>query len=226
MHMSLKLIQAGKLLRFDPANGWPESLSITQAIQFQTWHEGIAVREWGAKADDLSKLFGLDHSKGAVKVTTTSHTKKVERSKNIEVTFSSVYWDGTPGKRRMVHWTEDVEVKTHHTTAGDFAAWLAANDIEPSPLVAAWCRASGVVLKMETAALTEGKEKRQDRRLQACIDDGLEMDARALLRLPDGVGRLAAKEGVKRQTFTEDVKAALKRKVERERPKPRLVRPK
>lgn len=59
----------------------------------------------------------------------------------------------------------------------------------------------------------ETKEQRQDRRLQACIDDGLEMLTKgALLRLPDGVGRLADIEGVKRQSFSIDVKAAQKRR--------------
>jgi len=58
----------------------------------------------------------------------------------------------------------------------------------------------------------EPKEQRQDRRLQACIDAGLPMDTRrALLRLPDGVGRVADDEGVSRQAFSADVKAALQR---------------
>lgn len=59
----------------------------------------------------------------------------------------------------------------------------------------------------------ETKEQRQDRRLQSCIDDGLAMDTKdALLRLPDGVGKVAEREGVKRQTYSADVKAALKRR--------------
>lgn len=78
----------------------------------------------------------------------------------------------------------------------------------------------------EAVEKVEEKEERQDRRLQACIDARLPMNERALLRLPDGVGALAKLEGVSRQAFTEDVKAALQRKVERERPKPRLVKPK
>ena len=60
--------------------------------------------------------------------------------------------------------------------------------------------------------LAEIKEQRQDRRLKMCVDAGLKMDKRALSRLPDGVGSIAVLEGVKRQTFTDDVKAALKRR--------------
>lgn len=70
------------------------------------------------------------------------------------------------------------------------------------------------------------KEDRQDRRLQVCIDSGLPMNERALRRMPDGIGAVAEGEGVTRQTFTEDVRAALHRMVEKSRPKPRLVTPK
>lgn len=60
---------------------------------------------------------------------------------------------------------------------------------------------------------SETKEERQDRRLQACIDSGLAMLTKpASLRLPDGVGRLADIEGVTRQSFSYDVKAAQKRR--------------
>ena len=70
-------------------------------------------------------------------------------------------------------------------------------------------------LASETVPLeTEQKEVRQDRRLKACIDAGLRMDKAALLRLPDGVGEVADKEGVTRQSFSTDVKAALERKLD------------
>jgi hypothetical protein len=64
----------------------------------------------------------------------------------------------------------------------------------------------------------EKKEQREDRRLQACIEFGLPMyDKRAKTRLPDGVGKVAASEGVTRQTFSLDVKAALKRRASAQR---------
>lgn len=142
--MSLQLIEAARLLRFDPATGWPEPLPLVQAFALQTWHEGIAPKAWGSKSDDLRSLFALDLGKGAVKVTTTSRTEKVERSKNVEVTFASMHWDGVPGKSKTVHWVEDVEVKTHYITAEAYAAWLRANEIEPNRHVAAWFKAMSV----------------------------------------------------------------------------------
>ena len=63
-----------------------------------------------------------------------------------------------------------------------------------------------------TPATTETKEQRQDRRLRACIDAGLPMETkRASMRLPDGVGEIADREGVTRQAFSSDIKAALAR---------------
>jgi hypothetical protein len=70
--------------------------------------------------------------------------------------------------------------------------------------------------KPETAPTLPPKEDpvdRQNRCLQACIDAGLRMDKTALLRLPDGVGKVADKEGKSRQAFSADVKAALRRRV-------------
>jgi hypothetical protein len=61
--------------------------------------------------------------------------------------------------------------------------------------------------------VAETKEQRQDRRLQACIDAGLPMNmASYLSRLPDGVGDVADKEGITRQAFSTDIRAALKRR--------------
>jgi len=67
------------------------------------------------------------------------------------------------------------------------------------------------------ALATEPKQLREDRRLKACIDALLPMNKAALSRLPDGVGKLAVKEGVSRQSFSTDIKAALIRKLDAER---------
>ena len=62
----------------------------------------------------------------------------------------------------------------------------------------------------------ETKEQRQDRRLKACEDAGLSFkDYKG--RLPDGVGDVADREGVTRQAFSTDVKAALERRASAQR---------
>jgi len=57
----------------------------------------------------------------------------------------------------------------------------------------------------------ESKEQREDRRLKACIDAGLTLPPSHHGRLPNGVGALAQTEGISRQAFSADVKAALER---------------
>lgn len=64
---------------------------------------------------------------------------------------------------------------------------------------------------------TEAASRRQDRRLKQCEDAGLTMDKAALRRLPDGVGDVAKREGVSRQTFSADLRAAITRKLEKEK---------
>jgi len=78
-------------------------------------------------------------------------------------------------------------------------------DIDNKPQGASAQKTGGMPVETQT--------QRQDRRLQACIDAGLPMNTKAALsRLPDGVGAVAGSEGVTRQTFSTDVKAALKRR--------------
>jgi hypothetical protein len=67
------------------------------------------------------------------------------------------------------------------------------------------------------AGSIETATQRQDRRMKQCEDVGLTMDKTALSRLPYGVGVEAEKEGVSRQTFSADVRAAIKRKLENDR---------
>ena len=131
-------------------------------------------------------------------------------------------------RERIVPVMKDVKVPA--VTAADFAAWLAAQGEKPSEHIAAWFDAVGVSADAGAATpqpaepvASESKEDRQDRRLQLCLDAGLEMPNSAVGRMPYGIGKVAEQEGVTRQTFTDDVKAALARKIERERPKPMLV---
>lgn len=92
----------------------------------------------------------------------------------------------------------------------EVAAFLLANGIGIPPDMQAFTRT-----EPRAATEPETKEQREDRRLRMCEDAGLKMDKAALLRLPDGVGRVADLEGVTRQAFSDDVKAALQRKVRR-----------
>lgn len=57
----------------------------------------------------------------------------------------------------------------------------------------------------------ETKEQRQARRYEMCLDAGLVMPDNDYAGLPRGISKLAAREGITRQAFTEDVKAHIRR---------------
>ena len=58
----------------------------------------------------------------------------------------------------------------------------------------------------------ESKEQREDRRLNACEAYGLVMPKKSEGRLPDGIAKVAKLEGIERQPFSKDVKAAIERR--------------
>ena len=120
------------------------------------------------------------------------------------VTYTQSDYDGHTGLPIGTH--TECAIAAH-----DFAAWLALQGEEPSAHIRAWFEANGAT----TAPAPETKEERQDRRLQACTDAGLPMhDTRAVLhKMPEGIGRVAEQLGIKRQSLTSEVKAALKRRL-------------
>ena len=70
----------------------------------------------------------------------------------------------------------------------------------------------------DSTAMPETKAQREDRRLQLCIDAGLDMSDHACRsRLPHGVGAVADRDGVSRQAFSADVRSALTRRQARAR---------
>lgn len=102
-------------------------------------------------------------------------------------------------------------VPCHHSrkdvALSDVAQFLARAGVEVSPeMLLPESKAHGETAKTESA------EERQERRVKMCEDDGIEFGPMSLLRLPDGVGKVADKEGVSRQAFSADVKAGLERR--------------
>jgi hypothetical protein len=57
----------------------------------------------------------------------------------------------------------------------------------------------------------ETQEQRQERRYKMCVDAGLDIPTDDYTHLPRGIGKIAEREGVRRQSFTEDVKAQIRR---------------
>ncbi len=116
------------------------------------------------------------------------------------------------------------DLTSYTVTAQAFAAWMAAQRQTPSEHIAAWFEAMGVNTQPSAATVTtqtltpeqtndrkETKEQRQTRRYQQGVDAGLAMPTNDYARMPRGIGALAQKEGIKRQSYVEDVKAHINR---------------
>lgn len=63
----------------------------------------------------------------------------------------------------------------------------------------------------QSVSTQESKVERQARRYQMCIDAGLTMPDNDYSPMPRGIGEVATREGIKRQSFVEDVKAHINR---------------
>jgi hypothetical protein len=223
--MSVELAQVNRLLGKPVGDKWPETFNLRRLAILQAWADGIDDVElhgrslaWESLIQSACNRGELEHQK-ATKTILIKPGKLIDPSgRTYENGDSPILESG--GQVTVV--LPEYDYKTiRHIAARPFAKWLEMIEEEPSTLVAAWFKSQGVAEAKNQPK--ETAEQRQDRRLQMCIDAGLKLPTSHLGRLPDGIGKLAQSEGVKRQTFSEDVRAALARKLERERPKPRLV---
>lgn len=57
----------------------------------------------------------------------------------------------------------------------------------------------------------ETAEQRQARRYQMCVDAGLHMPTDDYAHMPDGIKEIAKREGIKRQSLVQDLKAHINR---------------
>jgi len=102
-----------------------------------------------------------------------------------------------------------------HFQIEELCAWPDCPKVDTDSPLIFWL-GDGFTEAVDTAPVTdttpaETKEQRQDRRLQACINAGLVMPKNSFGRLPKGVDKVAELEGVTRQAFSSEVKAALER---------------
>lgn len=102
-------------------------------------------------------------------------------------------------------------------TRSDLAAWPNCPRIPADSPLRFWMpeKAATDAPDRPTGARKETAEERQARRLQACRGAGLRFsrgDPNAHgFALPKGIGAIASREGVSRQAFTKDLRAALRR---------------
>lgn len=151
--MSLELIEAASLLGFKPEKGWPEAFTHAVMAALQSWRKGMERKDWNKETATWRKLIELALASGAIEHTTT--TERVQVSPQIRRIVNPGYgssdWTGRGFERGFasaqisyVQPGQSKEVTRHHITASAFAAWLAAQSMEPSPHIAAWFKAQGV----------------------------------------------------------------------------------
>lgn len=169
---------------YDSATGWPDLLDIERLVILQF-------------PDSKSLQSGLS---AGLKALSSTKAKR----------WAGLYIGGGGAALDSL-----VETTSFAMSVEEFSTYLTKHRIKPSSHITNWFNARGgfdAPTPNTRLPKTEKKEARQDRRLLLCIEAGLDMPSRHVGRLPDGIADVAKKEGVSRQSFTTDVKAALKRK--------------
>lgn len=223
--MTLHLIEAARILNFDPAQGWPQTITPDRLASLQAWRDGLDMKTRRSKAATWCKLIELALAAGAIEHTTTTETVQVSSEKDVFPTSSTRSWpDQYTRGGRFYAYTQPAQyrdVTLHHIAAHDFAAWLARQDEEPSPHIAAWFKAVGVApataAKPPAPAPTappavETIAQRNDRWL-AMFDEekrtGPEVGAQTR-----AIDRIAAAEGVTKDTAKKAIQKAAKARAE------------
>ncbi|MGD9550533.1 MAG: hypothetical protein AB7V41_05965, partial [Burkholderiaceae bacterium] len=207
--MSLELIEASRLIGIKPEQGWPKTFNHKVAAALQSWRKGMERREWGIEAANWRKLIEMAMASNAIEHTTTISTKTIP-PKYSSITPSSlpdvarkigfIFADSRPRVIIPVKPGFTKTITEHHITAPAFAAWLAAQGLEPSPHVAAWFKARGVgstpvgesIAERNARWLLVWDEERLTR------PDGSQARAIARIMAADGVTEHVAKKGLQK----------------------------
>lgn len=150
----MELIEAAHLLRFNLANGWPETFSTEQAAALQSWRKDMEKTAWNKEASNWRTLIGIALQAGELEHTTTTTRVQVRAAQHVPVSEFGGWPDQyTRGGVRYAYTSpaQFKDVTHHHITAPAFAAWLAAQGIEPSPHIAAWFKVQGVAPAVQVA---------------------------------------------------------------------------
>jgi len=215
--MSIQLARANFALGKPTTTPWLETITPRQIAMLLTW-TGDTTKNKEQKRD---YYLWIDVIEAACQRGELASTAVIERRPALFDLAYDPYRDDAPEYREVTSY--------HNIKPLDVARWLEGQDQPPGELLEAWFTSQGVgvaaveMVAPPAPAKKESDVERQDRRLQMCIDDGLKMDKAAIHRLPDGVGKVAETDGVSRQTFSEDVKEALRRKYPEIRPNLKAV---
>lgn len=213
--MSLELIEAARVLGFSHERGWPEAFTAEEATDLQCWRPDQDRKTWNTRRADLRALFSMALKAGTVQVTTTTANTLIKPAVGRRVIHPGIDSGGWPEQytRDGVRYayTEPAvyrDVTTHHITAKAFAAWLAANEFEPSRLVSAWFKAQAVNTDSRPIAPPADWKAQSPHGLQR-LDT---TDAGRLVRLADLVQWLMDTRELPCKTAVEEVCSALEQR--------------
>lgn len=218
----------------EKAAGWPQALTPAQLARLQRPYTDRKDRNAHRACQALEQTIAEAVASGALPHTVQEHStpESWKEVTNAPDPFAAYFGDQGFASREWLDRDSRSGVtirqripakswQTHHITAQAARAWLAAQGEAPSPHVAAWFAGAGLqptevgapaAAAPQPAPAKETAEQRQDRRLQMCIDAGLTLPKNEHGRMPDGIAKVAEREGIHRTSFTTDVKAAIARR--------------
>lgn len=220
--MTLELIEAAGLLGFDAARGWPATFTHDKTARLQSWRKGMERKAHRLEATTWTKLIRLALASELAHQTTTKLVQNDDHLFAPIPFFASDEWysrDFDDGQTRQVNARAPSRTETHHhITAPDFAAWLATQDMEPSPHIAAWFKAQGVgntapksVPAPQAAPLAIETPRERRARLLDLFEAEEKRGKRGALQ------RLADREGIDRSNMRKDIEKARTLRAEQKR---------
>lgn len=198
MASSLDWARAAAVLNLPLATGWPAMLAPMQCAALQA---GFATDTERREARLIGAVLTAACSAKQIACETTERTVQSHAHRIVERSSG-----GAPVRMRLPEPPTERIVLAYRIAAPAFVAWLRTQDEEPAALVAAWAQAT------KPAPAPDAAIVRQDERLRMCEAAGLVMPDSPEGRLPAGVGAMAEREGRTRQAFSQDLRAALRRR--------------
>lgn len=184
--------------------GWREAMG-RAAMFFTEWEIAAG---WPVSMNPR-QIAALQHPASSPERTRQNRARGIGNADNAPML--NVRWlDLVIELERAIEWAirnNRVQSYNKRITAPAFAAWLAEQGETPSKYTQAWFDAVGASGQPNKPTLNqvEIRDARQAARYKACLDERLIFSDNPLHPMPRGVGKVAKKLGITRQSLTADL---------------------
>lgn len=162
--MSLELARVNRLQNNHAGTDWPDTYHHNVLAMLQVWADGMDTKQWGTSAGPWLDLLTVACEHGELPACAEVVAVAV-RGRRMNH-YGLGHPPPIPQSPRMVN------VTRYNVRAADFAAWMARQGQEPSALLAAWCKAQGVVVaEAQTPAPATAQEPVALMKKQALIHE-------------------------------------------------------